>query len=152
MAFIAGAGATNVDLLYENMPKIPDVGEEIYTDRFSCQLGGSRRLTGALESWHHDDCHGAPRLELDLRRLGTHEFDPVFVDDLDHHLPRVQTVHHVLTDRALLHVSDEALYHLKVDVRLEKSHLDFPEGNLHVVFGKSSFAAQVFEHILKFFC
>mgnify|MGYP005799370557 CR=1 FL=1 len=45
MAFIAGAGATNVDLLYENMPKIPDVGEEIYTDRFSCQLGGGLPAT-----------------------------------------------------------------------------------------------------------
>ncbi len=45
MAFIAGAGATNVDLLYENMPKIPNVGEEIYTDRFSCQLGGGLPAT-----------------------------------------------------------------------------------------------------------
>lgn len=45
MAFIAGAGATNVDLLYEDMPKIPDVGEEIYTDKFSCQLGGGLPAT-----------------------------------------------------------------------------------------------------------
>lgn len=45
MAFIAGAGATNVDLLYENMPKIPDVGEEVYTDRFSLQLGGGLPAT-----------------------------------------------------------------------------------------------------------
>lgn len=45
MSFIAGAGATNVDLLYENMPKIPDVGEEIYTDKFSCQLGGGLPAT-----------------------------------------------------------------------------------------------------------
>lgn len=45
MSFIAGAGATNVDLLYEDMPKIPDVGEEIYTDKFSCQLGGGLPAT-----------------------------------------------------------------------------------------------------------
>lgn len=45
MSFIAGAGATNVDLLYEDMPKIPDVGEEIYTDEFSCQLGGGLPAT-----------------------------------------------------------------------------------------------------------
>lgn len=45
MAFIAGAGATNVDLLYQNMPKIPDVGEEIYTDKFSLQLGGGLPAT-----------------------------------------------------------------------------------------------------------
>ena len=45
MAFIAGAGATNIDLLYENMPKIPDVGEEVYTNSFSLQLGGGLPAT-----------------------------------------------------------------------------------------------------------
>lgn len=45
MSFIAGAGSTNVDLLYENMPKIPDVGEEVYTDKFSLQLGGGLPAT-----------------------------------------------------------------------------------------------------------
>ena len=45
MSFIAGAGATNVDLLYEDMPKIPAVGAEIYTDKFSCQLGGGLPAT-----------------------------------------------------------------------------------------------------------
>lgn len=45
MAFIAGAGATNIDLLYENMSKIPDVGEEVYTNKFSLQLGGGLPAT-----------------------------------------------------------------------------------------------------------
>lgn len=45
MAFIAGAGATNVDLLYEDMPRIPGIGEEIYTNSFSCQLGGGLPAT-----------------------------------------------------------------------------------------------------------
>lgn len=45
MAFISGAGATNIDLLYENMPKIPDVGEEVYTNSFSLQLGGGLPAT-----------------------------------------------------------------------------------------------------------
>ncbi len=45
MSFIAGAAATNVDLLYENMPKLPDAGEEVYTDRFSLQLGGGLPAT-----------------------------------------------------------------------------------------------------------
>lgn len=45
MAFIAGAGATNIDLLYENMPKIPDAGEEVYTNSFSLQLGGGLPAT-----------------------------------------------------------------------------------------------------------
>ena len=45
MSFIAGAGLTNVDLLYQNMPRIPAVGEEVYTDRFSLQLGGGLPAT-----------------------------------------------------------------------------------------------------------
>ena len=45
MSFIAGAGITNVDLLYQNMPKLPDVGEEVYTDTFSLQLGGGMPAT-----------------------------------------------------------------------------------------------------------
>ena len=45
MSFVAGAAAANVDLLYENMPKVPDVGEEVYTDRFSLQLGGGLPAT-----------------------------------------------------------------------------------------------------------
>ena len=53
MSFIAGAGITNVDLLYQNLPKLPDVGEEVYTDRFSLQLGG-----------------GLPATALNLGRLG----------------------------------------------------------------------------------
>ena len=45
MEFIAGAGATNVDLLYQGMPRIPDVGEEIYCKSFSLQLGGGLPAT-----------------------------------------------------------------------------------------------------------
>lgn len=45
MSFIAGTGLTNVDLLYQNMPKIPGVGEEVYTDEFSIQLGGGMPAT-----------------------------------------------------------------------------------------------------------
>ncbi len=45
MSFIAGAGLTNVDLLYQNMPHLPAVGEEVYTDRFSLQLGGGLPAT-----------------------------------------------------------------------------------------------------------
>ena len=40
MAFAAGYGKTNVDLLFENMSRLPNEGEEIFTDRFSLCLGG----------------------------------------------------------------------------------------------------------------
>ena len=45
MSFIVGAASTNVDLLYENMPRIPAPGEEVYTNRFSLQLGGGLPAT-----------------------------------------------------------------------------------------------------------
>ena len=45
MAFIVGAGAPNVDLLYQGMPRIPEVGEEIYCKSFSLQLGGGLPAT-----------------------------------------------------------------------------------------------------------
>jgi len=40
MGFAAGYGKTNVDLLFENMPRLPEEGEEIFTDRFSLCIGG----------------------------------------------------------------------------------------------------------------
>ena len=45
MAFISGAGATNVDLLYQGMQRIPDVGEELYCKDFDLQLGGGLPAT-----------------------------------------------------------------------------------------------------------
>ncbi|MCR5688961.1 MAG: carbohydrate kinase family protein [Clostridiales bacterium] len=45
MSFIAGFAAANVDLLYEDMPRLPEPGEEIYTNRFSLQLGGGLAAT-----------------------------------------------------------------------------------------------------------
>ena len=45
MSFIAGAASANVDLLYRNMPRLPEPGEEIYTDEFSLQLGGGLPAT-----------------------------------------------------------------------------------------------------------
>lgn len=45
MAFIAGAGATNVDLLFQGFDRLADVGEELYCKDFSLQLGGGLPAT-----------------------------------------------------------------------------------------------------------
>ncbi len=45
MSFVAGAGLTNIDLLYTGMPRIPDVGEELYSEGFELQLGGGTPAT-----------------------------------------------------------------------------------------------------------
>lgn len=53
MGFIAGIGAINCDLLYGRIPKIPNEGEEVYSDTFDLQLGG-----------------GVPAILVNLSRLG----------------------------------------------------------------------------------
>lgn len=53
MEFAAGYGKTNVDLLFDKMPRLPKEGEEIYTDKFSLCLGG-----------------GVPGTMITLSRLG----------------------------------------------------------------------------------
>ncbi len=45
MSFIAGAGLTNIDLLYTGMPRIPSIGEEVYSKGFELQLGGGTPAT-----------------------------------------------------------------------------------------------------------
>lgn len=53
MKFVTGAGATNVDLLYQGFDRLADVGEELYCKDFSLQLGG-----------------GVPATLINLGRLG----------------------------------------------------------------------------------
>lgn len=45
MDFIAGAGATNVDLLYQGFDRLAGIGEELYCKDFSLQLGGGLPAT-----------------------------------------------------------------------------------------------------------
>ncbi len=53
MSFIAGAGITNVDLLYTGLKRIPEKGEEVYSEGFEMRLGG-----------------GIPATLINLARLG----------------------------------------------------------------------------------
>jgi sugar/nucleoside kinase (ribokinase family) len=45
MGFIAGAGITNIDLMYSGLPRLPSEGEELYSRNFSVQLGGGVMMT-----------------------------------------------------------------------------------------------------------
>ena len=40
MSFIAGTGKTNVDILYAGLKRLPQLGEELYSDGFKLCLGG----------------------------------------------------------------------------------------------------------------
>lgn len=40
MSFIAGTGKTNIDILYARLKRLPQLGEELYSDGFKLCLGG----------------------------------------------------------------------------------------------------------------
>lgn len=58
--FVAGVGRLNMDLIYTSLPRLPELGEEIYSDGFYMGLGGG--IPGSLV--------GLKRLGIDVR-LGT---------------------------------------------------------------------------------
>lgn len=39
-SFVAGAGSTNIDLMFTGLPRIPNEGEELYSRGFALQMGG----------------------------------------------------------------------------------------------------------------
>lgn len=53
MSFIAGNGKTNTDILYSGLARLPDVGEELYSEGFALKLGG-----------------GVPGTMINIARLG----------------------------------------------------------------------------------
>jgi sugar/nucleoside kinase (ribokinase family) len=66
MSFIAGAGITNIDLLYTGVKRIPEKGEEVYSEGFEMKLGG-----------------GAPATLINLARLGVKvKCDTALGDDI----------------------------------------------------------------------
>ena len=77
-----------------------------------------RRLTCTLQTCHHKDRH-AVRLDRNLLHVGTHELDHLLIDDLNDHLPGIQTAHDVLADRLRLNILRELLDDLEIDVRLK---------------------------------
>ena len=44
MSFLASVGVTNVDLMYVGMPRVPQEGEEIFSQDFRVLLGGGAIL------------------------------------------------------------------------------------------------------------
>ena len=118
----------------------------------ACQLCSSRGLTCTLKSCHHDHRDCTSRLQFDLRRLRTHQIYKFFIYDLDHHLSRIQSVHHILSDCSLLHIFYKLLYDFKVYIRLQKCHLHFFQCRLYIIFRQTTFASEILKYVLKFFC
>ena len=104
------------------------------------QLGGGRRLAGALQPDQHHDCR--TRVEAEPMALAAEHLHQLVVDDLHHLLARLDAVQDVGTQGSLPYAGDEVLHHPEVDVRLEQGEADLPERDVQVGFGDLGLATQ----------
>ena len=95
------------------------------------ELGGGRRLTGALQADHHDDRRRID-VEVQLGGLGAERLDQRVVDDLDDHLARRDRAEHFLSDRPLGDLVDEVAGDRQSDVRLEQRDAHLAHRRAHV--------------------
>ncbi len=108
------------------------------------QLGGQRRLAGALEAGEHQ--HGRRGLrEAQPAGLAAEDRDELLVDDLDDLLGRVQRPADLLAAGPGLDRVDERLDHRQRDVGLEQGDADLAGGRVDVGLREPSLAAEVLE-------
>ncbi len=82
------------------------------------QFCRSRRLTGTLQTRHHD--YG--RRTVALGQLGlaaTHELGQFLVDDVDDYHTWRKALHDLAAHGFLFHLTDKFLDHFKVDIRFQ---------------------------------
>ena len=111
------------------------------------KLGGEGGLTGTVQTGDEDDA--GLSLYVDVGVLAAHEIGQFVVDDLDHHLLRLDRGEDVLSHRLGLDAVAEVLGHLVADVGVKQCPADVLQrlGNVYV--GNLSFALQYLEGTLK---
>ena len=72
-----------------------------------CKLCNCSCLTCTLKSTHHDDRDLIRWPELDLCHLSAHELIHLFLNDLDDHVSRIQTLEDFLTYSSVTHRFDK---------------------------------------------
>ena len=107
--------------------------------QFRCRRG----FTGTLKTYHHDDGNLARRTKCDLSGLRAHHLGQLVVDDLHDRLRRCEAVQHLLTDGLFLHLRDEFLHQLEVDIGLEQCHTHLAERLIDIVLGKLSLPTEI---------
>ena len=118
--------------------------------KHQCKLSAVGGFTGALQTAHHHDCR---------RMIGgvepgfcaAHEIRQLFVDNLDNHLGRRQTLHHLCADGTFRDGFGKVFGNLVVDVCFQQRQPHFPHGVLDVSFGQGAFASQSFKGGLQSF-
>ena len=112
------------------------------------ELGGRRRLAGALEPHQHDDRRGMGR-GRETVAAAAEQLDELAVDDLHDLLGRGERRQNVLSHGLVLHAVDEGTDHLEVDVRLEERHAHLAQRLLDVLLRQPAAAAELVEDGLQ---
>ena len=110
------------------------------------------RLTGTLETRHQNDGDIPVLREFNLRGLGAHELNELFVDNFHDLLSGCQGLQHFCPDRSVFNALYKLLNYLEVDIGFEKCHAHFLERCLGIFFAEFSLAAQITKDALQFFC
>ena len=95
------------------------------------QLGGMRRLAGALQTAHQKNARRTVGARQ-RHRLPAHQSGQLLVDNFNDHLRRRQALHHLGPDRPLGHGIGKILGNLIVDVRLQQRHAHLTHRVPHV--------------------
>ena len=111
------------------------------------ELGGERGLTGSVQTGHQHDAGLA--LDIDVSVLAAHELGQFVVDDLDHHLLRLDRGEDVLSHRLGLDPVAEILGNLVTYIGVEQGPADVLQGLGDIDIGNLPFALQYLEGTFK---
>ena len=104
-------------------------------------LGGGRRLAGALQADHHDDDRRR-RVEVDRLAFAAEHLDQLVMDDLDDHLAGLDRLQHRRADRLLADAVGEGAHHVERDVGLEQRAANLAQRRRDVGLGQRAAAGQ----------
>ena len=113
------------------------------------ELGGGRRLTGALQAHEHDHVGRAVLRKGELGVRGAQKRGELVENDLDDVLGGAQRREDVGGEALLLAPGNELLDHAIVDVSLEKGHANLAHREVDVVLGEATLAAELLEGVLE---
>ena len=111
------------------------------------QFGCEGSLTGSVQTGDKDDARLS--LDVDVGELAAHELGQFVMDNLDHHLLRLDRGQDVLSHGLGLHPVAEVLGNLIADVRVEQSPADVFQGFGDIDVGNLSFTLKYLEGALK---
>ena len=121
---------------------------------FTFLLKSTRKLsrgscfTGTLKTAHHNDGYCLTGLELNLCGITAHKSGKLFINYLDNHLARIQSVHYILTDSSLFHLLNKLLNNPEVYISLKQCHLDILNRNMYIFLSQTSLALKLLKYVL----